>query len=69
MTFTMDNSFDGIYEEQDGVFFSCKRGGEGTGLSSVRAIARKYGGDARFEARENVFMSSVYVLMGMPEGK
>jgi len=65
LTFTMDNSFDGNYEEQDGVFFSRKRDGEGTGLSSVRAIARKYGGDARFEARENVFMSSVYVVMGL----
>jgi len=34
---------------------------------SVRAIARKYGGEARFEARENVFMSSVYVVMGESE--
>jgi len=63
----MDNSFDGIYEEQNGVFFSRKRGGEGTGLSSVRAIAQRYGGSARFEVRENVFMSSVYVDMKEPE--
>jgi len=67
LTITMDNSFDGNYKEQDGVFFSRKRDGEGTGLSSVRAIARRYGGDARFEARENMFISSVYLVMGMPE--
>ena len=60
---TMDNSFDGVYAEADGVFYSRKRDGEGTGLSSVRAVARKYGGDARFEAKGKMFMSSVYVDM------
>lgn len=61
LTITMDNSFDGYWKEQDGVFFSRKRDGEGVGLSSVRAVARKYGGNVKFEANGNVFLSSVYI--------
>ena len=37
----MDNSYDGIYEEQDGVFFSRKRGGEGTLRTGNRAEVRR----------------------------
>jgi len=69
LTVTMDNSFDSNYAEKDGVFLSAKRDGMGVGLSSVMAVARKYGGNASFEVKENVFMSWVYVIMEEPEGK
>jgi len=32
-----------------GIFLSTKRDGMGVGLSSVMAVARKYGGNASFE--------------------
>jgi len=64
ITFTMENSFAGELEEWDGVFYSTKRDGEGIGLHSVAAVSEKYGGAARFEAKENVFYSSAYVDMG-----
>ena len=67
LTITVDNSFDGTYTETDGVFFSRKREGEGIGLSSVRAIAEKYGGALKCEVKGNVFMASVYVKMGENE--
>ena len=63
LTFTMENSFDGKAGEEDGVFYSRKRGGEGFGLSSVKAVAARYGGAARFEAKNAVFLSSVYVVL------
>jgi hypothetical protein len=66
LTITMDNSFDGNYNELDGVFFSLKRDGEGMGLSSVRAVACKYEGNAKFEVKGNVFMSSAYVDIREP---
>jgi len=64
LTFTMENSFDGKAKEHDGVLFSRKHEGEGVGLSSVRAVAVKYGGAARFESQGRVFLSSVYVELG-----
>ena len=65
LTITTDNSYDGKSVERDGVYYSIKREGVsvGFGLASVHTVARKYGGDARFEAKDNVFMSSVYVEM------
>lgn len=63
---TMDNSFYGKLNNSEGVFLSTKREGEGTGLSSVIAISKKYGGEARFEAKDNVFLSSVYLNTESP---
>ena len=63
LTFTMENSFDGDVKAWGGLFYSTKRDGGGIGLSSVQAVAERYGGDARFEAKEAVFLSSVYVEM------
>lgn len=42
---TVDNSFDGILETENGEFLSCQRGNgqKGIGLSSIEAIAQKYG--------------------------
>ena len=58
---TMDNSYGGSVREENGQFYSSKRESFGIGLSSVRAVARKYGGEARFEYDGAVFSSSVYM--------
>lgn len=63
LVITMDNSFDGYYQENGELFYSRKRDGQGIGLSSVLAVAKKYGGNAKFEAKGNVFLSSVYVTV------
>jgi nitrogen-specific signal transduction histidine kinase len=61
----MDSSFDGDRPimERDGIFHSAKRDGPGIGLSSVRAVAEKYGGVLKCETRDNVFLNSAYVVM------
>lgn len=63
LTITADNSFDGNYETEDSLFLSAKRDGKGTGLSSILAVAQKYGGAAKFEPGGNVFLSSVYIKL------
>lgn len=57
----MDNSFHGHFKQERGKYPSSKREDFGVGLSSIQAVARKRGGDARFETDSNVFHSSVYV--------
>lgn len=64
LTLAVDNSFDGVLQAKDGVFLSAKREGEGTGLPSVRAVAEKYGGGARFTAEGGIFAASVYLRLG-----
>ena len=59
LAITIDNSFDGKLNKKDDAFMSLKHKGEGIGISSVKAIAEKYGGAAQFEAKENVFQVSV----------
>lgn len=61
LTVTMDNSFDGEVRQKDGEYVSHKDGGPGVGLSSVRAVAEQHQGGARFEHRDKVFLSSVYL--------
>jgi sensor histidine kinase YesM len=56
---TIDNSFDGILNQNNNTYQSRKHNGEGIGISSVKAVARKYGGDAKFESKANVFQASV----------
>ena len=63
LTITMDNSFDGNYEKEQGKFLSRKRKALGTGLSSITAVAEKNGGGASFEIEELIFQSSVYLLV------
>lgn len=60
---TCENSFEGELVEHGEVLLSNKREGEGMGMHSVMAVARKYGGIARFEPGEGVFLTSVYVHM------
>lgn len=52
--------------ERDGVFLSSKRSGAGIGLSSIRAIAEKHGGTARFEWSGGVFKASVLLYKEDP---
>ena len=56
---TVDNSFDGELKNEGGALISRKREGEGIGISSIKAIAEKYGGAAQFEVKDNVFQVSV----------
>lgn len=60
LTVTMDNSFDGRVQMEDGKYRSSKRDALGIGLSSIQAVAKSHQGDARFEAKDRVFSSSVY---------
>ncbi len=61
LTLTVDNSFSGNLRKKNGVFLSSKREGTGIGLSSVMAVAEKYGGGSQFEETDGVFQASVYV--------
>lgn len=67
LAITLDNAFDGAYREEDGAFFSRKRAGEGIGISSIRAIAARYSGEAAFSARDDTFYVSI-VLRHTGEG-
>lgn len=60
---TMDNSCDGTVRRDGDDFYSAKRSGLGTGLSSIRAIAESHNGGASFECLENEFRSKVYVRL------
>ena len=53
------NSFDGNLKKEGDRFMSRKRDGEGIGISSVKAIAEKYGEPALFEAEGNEFKATV----------
>lgn len=57
----VDNSFENAVILKEGKFISSKSGEEGTGLSSVKAVAHRYDGEAEFETKDNVFYSSVYL--------
>jgi sensor histidine kinase YesM len=62
LAITIDNNFDGVIEKEGGVYLSRKSSEDrprGIGISSVQAVAQKYGGEARFEAKGNVFQVSV----------
>lgn len=56
---TMDNSFGDAPITRDGEFLSCKREGPGMGIASVRAVAQRHDGEARFEVMGNTFQASV----------
>ncbi len=61
LTITVDNSFEEPIRKKGELFLSGKRKGEGIGISSVKAVAKKYKGGTKFEAKGNVFMASVYL--------
>lgn len=64
LTLAVDNSYEGKIRRQDDVFLSSKRRGAGLGISSVTAVAKKYGGNARFQENSGVFQASVYLQVG-----
>lgn len=53
------NSFSGKVRQKGGCYLSTNRNGSGIGLSSVKAIAEKNGGTARFHHEGNEFFSEV----------
>jgi len=60
----VDNSYDGNTKTQNGRFMSRKRRNRiGIGLSSVRLIAEKYGGSAKFipDTTKKIFSSEVVI--------
>lgn len=62
---TIDNTFDGLLVIENGEVLSRKRGNgkKGIGLSSVAAVAEKYGGELRYEERDGWFMVSVMLCI------
>ena len=60
LTITMDNNFQSVTQSINGDFQSQKSGG-GIGLISICSVAEKYGGIAKFEVKNGVFLSSVYI--------
>lgn len=56
---TVENKFDGIIKEKNGVFQSSKRKGDGVGLQSVRSMAEKNGGYCSFTQSNGVFCANV----------
>ncbi len=61
ISFICDNSFDGILLREGEELLSRKRGGaeKGTGLSSIMAVAQKYGGMVKTDVTADTFMLSV----------
>lgn len=55
----VDNSYGGIIKACNGGFISSKNGYTGTGVSSIKKIAEKYHGVAKFEYDGGVFSASV----------
>lgn len=55
----VENPFDGTVKENDGVFRSSKRKGDGVGLQSVRHIAERSGGASTFTYQDGVFRARV----------
>lgn len=65
LALVVENSFSGKIIESDGEFISSKRDEKGIGTASVRSIAKKYGGIAKFTYSDNVFNASVLLNMGI----
>lgn len=59
LSITVDNACSQAPAWENGRLLSTKHEGVGTGTQSVRMIAERYNGDARFEWRDGVFYASV----------
>lgn len=62
---TVDNTFDGKLQIEDGEFLSRKRnnGQKGVGLASVAAVAEKYDGGLQCEDKDGWFLVSVQMMV------
>lgn len=67
LTVTLDNSYSHVRQNADGSFQSTREGG-GLGLRVIAALVEKYGGGSRFEAKDGVFYSSVYLRLAQEGG-
>ena len=63
LTITMDNSFNGIVKMENNRFRSSKRDNYGIGLTSIKDMAQRAGGDAEFRPEGSLFLSSVFVKL------
>jgi Histidine kinase-, DNA gyrase B-, and HSP90-like ATPase. len=64
LVIVIGNSFDGLTLFENGEFRSIKRKGDGgIGISSIRAVAKKYGGEPSFEVIDKNFFKVSMVLM------
>ena len=55
----VENTYDGVIREKDGVFQSSKRKGDGVGFQSVRHIAEKSGGVSTVTYQDSLFCAKV----------
>ena len=55
----VENTYDGVIREKDGVFLSSKRKGDGVGLQSVRHIAEKSCGVSTVTYQDGLFCVKV----------
>ncbi|MEI3131116.1 MAG: GHKL domain-containing protein [Oscillospiraceae bacterium] len=55
----VENTYDGVIREKDGVFQSSKRRGDGVGIQSVRHIAEKSGGVSTVTYQDGLFCAKV----------
>lgn len=55
----VENTYDGVIREKDGVFLSSKRKGDGVGIQSVRHIAEKSGGVSTVTYQDGLFCVKV----------
>ena len=55
----VENTYDGVIREKDGVFLSSKRKGDGVGIQSVRHIAEKSGGVSTVTYQDGLFCAKV----------
>ena len=59
MAIAEDNSCGETVRDENGDFISTKRTGSGIGISSIKDVARKYGGSAWFDEKGGVFKASI----------
>lgn len=55
----VENFYNGVVKEKNGIFESSKHSGEGIGTQSVRRIAEKGGGYCRFTQKDGIFTADV----------
>ena len=55
----VENTYNGVIREKDGVFQSSKRKGEGVGIQAVRHIAEKSGGVSTITYQDGLFCAKV----------